>query len=279
VSELAKRALGYLVYAAIFYLIFGYVAGMPMRWSIVLALVIAGIHRNLLHLAPKSLARFTPYYLNVIPKWYEILTDYKIISGKEQWETIENTWKEKPYPEHLFIRDGMSLVFVSESDNAERTLIYSNDYQVFMSEIDVRENLHGVTIPNESETMQRNLGDYEPRFFIKIGMHGYDLGIEVQNSWWERIKAICPKPLDEKQEHLFGTVKLVLAKIPLEEFTPYWEPVEYDSNFHERFEKKQKQGREKYGWTAQKFPDDEPWRTRWPTQIEHRYCSVEHSDI
>jgi hypothetical protein len=179
----------------------------------------------------------------------------------------------------LFIRDAMSLVFLSESEDAERTLIYSNDYQTFMSEIDLRENLYGVTVPNESETMQRNFGDFEPRFFMKIGMHGYNLGIEVQHSWWESVKASCPKPLEEEQEHLFGTVKLVLAKIPLQEFTPYWEPVEYDVNFHERFEKKQKQGREKYGWTKHEFGDDEPWRTRWPTQIEHKYFEVEHSCI
>ena len=110
-------------------------------------------------------------------------------------------------------------------------------------------------------------------------MHGYDLGIEVQNSWWERIKPTCPQPLDETREHMFGTVKLILAKVPLQEFTQYWEPVEYDLKFHDRFSTKQNQEREKYGWTAQKFPDDEPWHTRWPTQIEHKYFSVEHSPI
>ena len=120
-SELVKRAIGYLFYAVIFYLIFDYVAEMPMRWSIVLALVIAGIHRHLLYVAPKSLARFTPYYMNVIPKWYEILTDYKMVNGKEQWQKIEDTWKERPFPDHVFIRDGMSLVFLGQSDDEKTT--------------------------------------------------------------------------------------------------------------------------------------------------------------
>jgi hypothetical protein len=278
-KELVKRAFGFLLYAVVFYLIFAYIADMPLRWSIVLALVIAGIHRHLLYVAPKTVRRFTPYYMNVIPNWYVILSDYKIISGKEHWRKIQDTWEDRPRPQYVFIRDGMSFVFVSQSDDFERTLIFSNDYNFFMSEIDMGEELYGLTMPHHRNTLQNVFGDYQPRFFIKYGIEGYDLGVEVESDWWKSMKSTCPEPLAERQEHAYGITKLILAKVPLQEFTPYWEPVEYDLTFNDQYEKRQRQGREKYGWTLLKSRDDDEVRTRQSTQIDHKYFSVEHSEI
>ncbi|MFL6302507.1 MAG: hypothetical protein ACJ72H_03115 [Candidatus Sulfotelmatobacter sp.] len=263
--ELLKRALGYLLYAVVFYLILAYVAGLPMRWSIVLALLFTGIERRLLHFAPKPVQRFSPYYMNVHPNWYEILTDYKIISGKEQWEEIEDTWKHRPRPQPVFIRDGLCFVFVNQSQDFEKTLIFSNDYKLFTSDIDILRDLDGVTIPHQTSHMQEVFGDYQPRFFMKYALGGYDVGIEVESEWWKSMKCTCPQPLEE------------LAKIPLQEFTPYWEPVEYDVNFPARFEKVQQQGREKYGWTRPKLQGNELHPDYF--RIDHKYFSVEHSEI
>lgn len=77
-----KRVAGYLLYSVILYVVLAYIAGMPMRWSIVLALVITSIERRLLHIT-KPERRFTPFYLNVIPHWGLILSDYRLVDSDE----------------------------------------------------------------------------------------------------------------------------------------------------------------------------------------------------
>src|SRR5579864_652096 len=248
-TKLLKRVAGYLLYGVVFYLIFAYVAGMPMRWSIVLALLFTSIERRLLHVAPKPVRRFTAHYITVHPKWYEILADYKMVNGLEDWNKIEDSWQERPRSEYVFLRDGISLVIVSQSDDFERTLIYSHNHHTFGSDIDIREDLCAVTTPYDDTLMQERFGAFQSDFFMKEGSGGYDVGIVVHAEWWAKAKGTCPKPLDEKPEHLYGTVKLTLAKIPLQEFAPYWEPVEYDLTWRGRVERVQREGREKFGWT------------------------------
>ena len=112
-KPILKVLVRYALSTAIFFLILEIVAGMPFRWSLVLALLIALVARAFGDVAPKPQRRFTPYYVNLLPKWRAILTDYKILNGTEHWESIQEAWKSGPRPNHVFIRDGMWLNFVS----------------------------------------------------------------------------------------------------------------------------------------------------------------------
>jgi len=279
---LIKAVLGYLFAAAFFYLILAYVAGFSTGQSIVLALLVAWFARGIENAAAKPARRFSPYYVRVYPKWFEILNDFKLIKNPEEWHAIQNTFEELPSAEYRVLRNGVCFTVVHQSEDFERTLIYSDNWRTFFSEVDFEEEMRPIKIEEREQRLAR-LFEYYVRFLMKSGDKGYNLGIIVPDWWWDEVKASCPTPLEEDKDYPTGQVKLILATISFREFDLYWEPMERSISFYEKTAKqirdRRDEQRKKLGWKAVEHPDLSELSIAWPDSIEHKYFNVEHRAI
>lgn len=133
--------------AVVSYLLLAYVAGFSVRQSIVLALLMAWLVGAIAEIAeiarPARRKRFSPYYVRVDPNWYDLLLDFKLISKPEEWHTLRESFETLPSTEYRVLRSGFCFTIVNQSEDFERTLIYANHHQVFVSEVDFQAELDG----------------------------------------------------------------------------------------------------------------------------------------
>jgi len=177
----------------IFYVVLVYVAGLSVRQSIVLAVLFTSASRGLERAAGKPLRRFTPYYVRIKPRWHLLLADFKLISKPEEWHAIQESFNEKPSSEYRVLRDVLFFTVVDQAEDFERTSIYWNNHRCFVSNVKFEEDMEPIQVERESDVeFLRRSG---VRFFMKVGMDGYKLGIRVADWWWEERKASCPKRL------------------------------------------------------------------------------------
>src|SRR5271157_1481466 len=106
-----------------------------------------------------------------------------------------------------------------------------------------------------------------------------DLGIEVPDGWWDRVRGSCAVParVDSHDETHF--VSLILGTIPLSEFAVYrdfgdWPTSEYICKTRPRLRKRRDAALQKFGWLEEKQEDG-----RQPTTIWHKYFTVRHHAI
>src|SRR5262249_55811400 len=129
---------------------------------------------------------------------------------------------------------------------------YRDSY--FSTKIDFCSKLTPIGTERDSQKFQEIFGKYEPSFFMKWSVEGYQLGIEVDEAWWKIVKPRCPSVLKEERKPLTGDVELVLAVIPYAEFGVYWEGIDDSSSvYHDWIHSSlslQKKQREKFGWTC-----------------------------
>jgi hypothetical protein len=224
-----KAAVVFLITAGLFYLILAYIADFSVQQSVVLACFIASLALAIENRAAKPTMRFTPYYVRVAPKWCELLLDFKLISKPEEWYSIQNGFESLPATEYRVLRDGIHYTTLQQSEDAERTLIYSYNHRVFVSDVDFEEDLEPIKL--ERPNPIRGLRSSPVSLFMKFGSKGYDLGLRVPDWWWEQAKPSCTAPMKEKKDYVTGTVELVLATISARAFDLHWEPVVWGSTF------------------------------------------------
>jgi hypothetical protein len=134
------------------------------------------------------------------------------------------------------LRDGICFTVAHQSEDFKRTLIYSNNYRTFVSEVDFEEDMDPIRIVPTNRFGEPNKCDV--RLFMRFGTDGYNLGIRVPNRWWDQVKASCQKAINEDNDYATGQVELFLATISYREFDLYWEPVEWSSTFYEKTAKR-----------------------------------------
>ncbi len=278
-----RAGAAYVFSAGFFYLILAYIADFSVAQSIVLALLLASLARGIEHAAPKPALKFSPYYVRVDPNWYQLLLDFKLISQPEEWHAIQSAVAELPISEYSVLRNGLCFTIIRQTEDFERILIYRDNRQVFVSEVDFQEDMNSVKIKREHSIP--GLREYNVRFMMKFGGDGYNLGIIVPDWWWDEVKAMCPTPLKQDQDYPTGQVELILARISYREFDLYWEPVEWSSTFYEKTSKqireRRDEHRKKLGWKTVDHDSDlgAELGIDWPESIEHKYFNVEHRAI
>jgi hypothetical protein len=256
------------------------VARFPLLQSMVLAVLIAELGREIRRRTRKPARRFSPYYVRVVGKWHELLTDFHLTDKREEWHLIRRSIEEMPFTDYRVLLNGICFTVVNQSEDFERTLVYSNDRRSFASDVDFEEPM--ITIEREHGI----LAD-DPLFrrddvllFVKSGWDGYNLGIIVPDWWWGEVKASCPKPMEESKDSSTGRVELILATISYREFDCYWQPAERGSAFYFKTEKQIRDRtdgqRNKFGWMKVERPDIPGI---WDVSIEHKYFTVEHRAI
>lgn len=215
--------------------------------------------------------------------WYDLLLDFKLISKPEEWHTLRESFETLPSTEYRVLRNGFCFTIVNQSEDFERTLIYANHHQAFVSEVDFQAELDGVRAEPEGEFDRafRRLSKSDVHVFLKFGGEGCNLGLRVPSSWWDRMKGSCPRPLKEDQDHPCGRVNLVLAVISYREFDLYWER-EWNSKFEKtvtEIRSRRDEERRKFGWKTTTHEYDSELAIDWPESIEHKYFDVEHRAI
>jgi len=90
--------------------------------------------------------------------------------------------------------------------------------------------------------------DWSPDFFLRLGSHGYELGISVHESWWKNnAERLEPRGVVKSIDHQyhFGRVRLSLAVLPYEVFRPFY------VGWSKELEQKIKEKSTSMGWQAE----------------------------
>lgn len=273
-----KSATIYAVTSVLLCLILFYLADLTLRQSIVLAMVIAWLVVALGNASQKPLARFSPYWARISPNWHQILTDYKVLRNEEEWVALQNTMATLPNTEHSDAVNGFFYTVVQHSPQDNQMLLYLGRYHAFTTEVDFQDYLRPFGLDRELwPNSLEHIGSIG--VFMKSGVDaGYNLGIRVQMDWWQRMKSFCPPVLKEDLDHPCGCVNLTLAVLPYREFSMYWDPVEWKSDYSDKLWVAIKEERNKHQWFEKQESDSE-FAYREPKEISHKYFYVRHDSI
>lgn len=269
--------LTYAVVAGLVFLGLIYIADLSIRQSAVLSLLFASVLAYVEHLRPRTTSRFSPYYLIVAPKWFQILTDFKLLPSPEHWQTIETLIDQIPKADYCLLRDNIRFTVLYPENSVNRSLVYRNTlpfHGYFITKIDFVEDINPLSFAPDSDLMSI-FGKDVPNLFVRSGPDGINLGIVLPAKYWEQMKASCPEPIRMKHEYATGQVELTLAIVPYREFDLYWEPLESLSKIRARIDEERK----RFAWKTNKHDDIPELTINWPEVIEHTYFRVEHNTI
>jgi hypothetical protein len=285
------------------------IGGFPIRQGIMLWLLLVGLS-SAIKLAMLKSARFQPYRVWVMPQWYEILTDLKLISSPEDWRSLAKSFRSSP--DYNVLRDGVTFTVVQQ-DAGKAALAGSIGWQE-VGDFDPGMNLYHPPLIfwndrsfgtkfrfnydfNRAETaLCFETSDPAWRrpgtFFIKLHstftenkrgstlrpevLAGLDFGIEVPATWWEKTKDACAAVVRaDKSGDVFSrpTVYLTLATLPLSEFNVYRLGDGDDYRRIELIRARRDENRRTHGWTAEESSSD------GLDSIRHKYIRIEHQAI
>jgi len=249
--KLVKMLVKALAVAVALLVSFRYMAGFSLKQSIVLTvLAVAGWEFCVYVQATRHAEpTFRPFYVRVIPNWYELLRDYNLIRDDQAWLELKAKLERAPASEYIVLRNGITFtVLNAEPHSFWPSLIYSNNHGNFGTKVDF------------CEAIDRIGG---PEVCIKWGVHGYEIGITVSN--------IEPGGIEPRKW-------LVIAALPIEEFCLYWYETEFLVQHWQEFKKRRDELLEENGWKRKDVSIPEI-HVDWPDHIEHRYFTVEHKSI
>lgn len=275
----------YLLNATIYVAVLLYIADVPLRQSVVFALIFASFSRGLEMLEKKPTVHLSPYCVRVVPNWLPLLQDYKLISNVDEWWAILKSVETSLTTENTLLRWGVFYTVVSQSDDFERTLIFLNHHRSFVTKIDYSDRVEPLKLNCEDEKSYKR--NWTPGFYMKQRPDGYALGLRVPDWWWDEVKASCPKPVKEEKDYACGQVELTLTYISFREFDLYSAPSnwnELSSKARDAILKKSQAARDeqrkKYQWKdVRRSNMDSELGIDWPDAIEHKYFNVEHNEI
>ena len=190
---------------------------------------------------------FAPFFIQIHPKWYQLLTDHNCID--------ETTWKRivraDDSPNYNVLRRG--LMFTVLQSNEQSQLIFNNDNIAFTTKVDFRENIKNISV---KETIGNASIAHSPvSFWVKEGLDGYEIGITTPES--------DKKVIMRGDDNEFVKVTVLpysLFGLPRFRFgiaTP-----------EENAKKLQK-----YGWTLEE-KSGELYDRHFPDQLQHKYFNA-----
>lgn len=227
---------------------------------------------------------FTPFRVRIIPKWYELLSDFKLISSKDEWHHLCEEAAKVPTSEYSVFRSGFSFTVIERpsGEGLLPGLTYWDNRAAFMSELEFSESIVAVKDESIVPRMEKqhplfNHPEWSqlPELYFKWGVGGYELGMEVQLEWWEKhcksgeIGELAK--IKSHKDHLCGITWLEIATLPYSEFGIYYD-VSVDRI--EEWEKARNKQLEANGWKRKDSGDSEirdPW-----SHVENKYFIVLH---
>jgi hypothetical protein len=244
-----------------FFVFFAIAGGFALRPSLALSLFAAILFYAEFSKpieAPKR--RFSPYSLSVHPKWEKLLSDYKIITGPEEWAEVNATLDAMPEQERGAIRSPMYFSILSESEDHIASLIYENDVRLFRKGI----GNHYTVVPFTLPLGAINNHFLDVRLAVRSNAGGYMITMFVPLAWWQAMKDSVP-PSETEADNVFGRMEITLGAVSNEEFNPYWMP-------HDQHRKKGREVQLAHGGWVDTTPSG---LRRW-VRIERPYVSITH---
>jgi hypothetical protein len=225
---------------------------------------------------------FVPHRIHFQPRWFEILSDLELIATPEEYDKLHERSSSVPPEQYNVFRDGVCFTVLESKEFGQRTLVYSNDFHTFVSDVDFRRSLAPLTVADESplRNSPAPLGPTSPDLFLSYGVGGCSIGVIVDDWWWEKRKeSIVSRTgeLNAREIHFEGPTGLTLARISWSEFTLYWERLRPYPKGDKVWERRRLDDRAKFGWTD---TDDSPEaRDHQYFRLEHKYFRVTHHSI
>lgn len=228
---LIVKALGNsLLFVALLYVFFRYAGEFSTRQSVVLTAVgwMGSRLYERLNLSRKTEDVFTPFRVSCIPNWYELLSDFKLIRGQDDWKRLCDAANKLPASTFSALRQGgfsFTVIRPPSSGSMPPGLAFWNNEKTFLNDLE----LEASVIEPEDERLQLRHGEKHdffdhpsfaslPRLVFKFGVGGYEIGLDVQAAWWEeRCQSGELKELanvKQNKDYLCGTARLVVATLP-----------------------------------------------------------------
>jgi hypothetical protein len=278
-----------LLFAAALYALFRFAGDFSSNQSIVLAVVAwvgYGLYEKL-SLSRKSEDAFTPYCVSVYPHWYRLLQDLKLIRSDDDWKKLTETSEKAASPSNV-LRQGFtfSVIRPPGENGLLPGLTYWNNERWFLTELELKQSV----IELDEESKWARFGEKHkyfdhpafsslPRFVLRYGAKGYEIGLEVHDDWWRQLCKSGEVGVLAKSESstnpLTGTTRVTIATVPYTEFGFYYRSVDYIENPKVREEMDKQLAT--YGWKRNDNRNPEvsdPW-----FRIEHKYCSISHRGV
>ena len=185
-----------------------------------------------------------------------------------------------------YLDSGFSFSFITPQ------LIYQHGWNSFATELDLSANLEPVFTLRDGQEVEENsfIRPFSPRLQLDTWGIDYRLRITLLDWYWDKIKH---KELfkglgkfDVSEDKMCGTVEVLLAVIPSEEFAVHI-PVMPGNSLKAHKEaykdavKRRAEARERFGWKgeAETDIDDRETPEDESNTIEHKYFSVSHSAV
>jgi hypothetical protein len=275
-----------IVYFVVLFFVLSFLGGFTGKQSIVLAVLFyAALSWNSLSTAKKQ--EFVPFSVFVAPNLYNIVVDFDLVKPTDEGWAEFNAGIEKLSKEHwdIWNNKGFSISFITPE------LIYNKDRHSFSTEeVDLHASLEPAVIVREKEKPDSMFRNYSPYLNLTSRQdYGCILRLTLLDWHWDKIKdkeilKSIPKS-DVSDDRMSGTVDLIIARIPPEEFGVYpvmrgaWDKNDADS--YGKAVQARKEARARFGWKGKSRSDmygNEPGEDR-ADEAEHRYCAVAHGAI
>src|ERR1051326_5215484 len=149
-KPLAKVLLRAIVLLTVLYVGFRYLGDFSPQQSSALSVMtwlLYGLYENLKAKFEVSQAVqnvFSPFRVSIYPNWYELLSDFKLIRSKEEWNRLDETAEaQSKTSDYVFYRKGVSFTVLKPmTENSQPPgLMYSDNLKFFLNEADLSESI------------------------------------------------------------------------------------------------------------------------------------------
>ena len=160
---------------------------------------------------------FSPHEIYITPHIGVMLLDLGLVTESE-WESLVGPRPPlTPWTSLHPVHHSIHAVVLSEDTFGDQ-VVHWTGLSKYTCRIRFESRLDFITFPSK-------YSEWSPDFFIRLGSHGYELGITVHENWWktneERLKLIgIVRNVDH--QYNFGRVQLSLAVLPYDAFHPFY---------------------------------------------------------
>jgi hypothetical protein len=276
-----KRFIKWLALFVLLFALFRYLAFFSDRQSLLMAFILVGLYERLSELAKQKQVPFVPYSLFIRPNYHTILIDFGLLKdAKDNWAELWDAIRKLPKKPWNIWETGLSISFVTPS------LKYRPAWNDFMTKVDLYASLEPVVTLREH--LDREVNPYIdcPSLQLLPGNYGYRLILKLPIWYWQKLEGTdlfrSISKLDVSTDQMCGTVEVVIAIIPYQEFDVHFSF--YDAGGVEKYTKTvqaRAEARSRYGWKGQSKQDiyGNETSAEFSNELEHRYCTVWHSDL
>jgi hypothetical protein len=232
-----------LLFAAALYACFRFLGTFSSQQSIILALVGwigYGLYEEL-NASRRVTNVFTPFRVSIYPNWYTLLFDFKLIRSKDEWDRLCEADSKMSDHDYTVFRHGFAFTVIRPpaDDGLLPGLTFWDNRKWFLADVELSEPIiktdEKFSLPSEGKEhtfFHHPNWSNLPMFCFKWGTGGYEIGLEVQDDWWERLCKSADAgelgKIKQERDHLCGTTRLIIATLPYSEFGFYYQSVDYN---------------------------------------------------